>query len=220
MSTPRQKIEQFFSAYREQRYSRGQILVFNGEVSKDVFLLMEGRVKKCSTNYKSEEIILTTFKPGSFFPISQAIQEKMINHYFYIADTDVIVRRAPAQLVVEYLEENPDVMMALLRRVYSGLDEMLGRVVTLMATNALGRVVYELFTATRRFGVKENDHYVVDINEVGLAARTGLSRETVNREISKLKRQDLIEVERRGIIVKDLGALERRIYREIASHNN
>jgi DNA-binding transcriptional ArsR family regulator len=107
-------------------------------------------------------------------------------------------------------------MMALLRRVYIGLDEMLGRIVTLVASNAYGRVIYEVVVATKRFGkLEKDDCYFVDVNEKALAARTGLSRETVNREIRKLKDAGLLEVERRGLVVKNLPALEKKLYKEL-----
>jgi CRP-like cAMP-binding protein len=114
------------------------------------------------------------------------------------------------------LLKNPDVMLALLHRVNRGLDEFLGRAVSLMASSALSRVAYEIYIETKRFGVKEpNDYFFIDVNERDIAARTGLTRETVNREIRKLKDIQAIKVERRGLIVKDLLLLEKKLYKEL-----
>jgi CRP-like cAMP-binding protein len=214
--SPKNKTEKFFAAYKEQRFSRGQILIFSGEISKDVFFLTSGKAKKYSTNYKGEEIILTTFKKGTFFPVSQAIHQNMPNRYYYAAETDMTAYRAPATEVYEFMMQHPDELMALLKRVYNGLDEMLGRVVTLVATNALGRVIYELVVTTRKLGTMEpSGHYFLDINERGIGARTGLTRETVNREIRKLKDAGFVEIERRGIVVKNLAGLEAKLYKEL-----
>lgn len=149
-------------------------------------------------------------------PIAQAINQKAVNRFYYAADTDATTRIAPTGDVETMLFENPDVMMALLHRVNRGLDEFLGRAVSLMASSALSRVAYEIYIEATRFGVKEdNGDYFIDVNERSIAARTGLTRETVNREIRKLKELSAVKVERRGIIVLDLKLLEKKLYKEL-----
>jgi len=149
-------------------------------------------------------------------PIAQAINQKTVNRFYYAADTDVTVRIAPTIDVVEMLHKNPDIMMALLHRVNRGLDEFLGRAVSLMASSALSRVAYEIYIETTRFGkLEESGNYYIDVNERNIAARTGLTRETVNREIRKLKDIDAVAVERRGLVIKDLQLLEKKLYKEL-----
>lgn len=211
----REKVDAFFSRYRELHFSKGEIIIFAGENNNNVYYLTEGRIKKYSVNYKGDEITLATFRPPSFLPIAQAINQKTVNRFYYASETDVIARCAPTQEVVAMLQQNPDVMMQLLLRVNRALDEFLGRAVSLMASNALSRVAYEIYIETTRFGIKENQHYLVELTERSLAARTGLTRETVNREIRKLKEMNAVAVERRGIIVKDLGYLEKKLYKEL-----
>lgn len=149
-------------------------------------------------------------------PIAQAINQKTVNRFYYAADTDVTVRIAPTGDVVKMLHENPDIMMALLHRVNRGLDEFLGRAVSLMASSALSRVAYEIYIETTRFGTLEDSgYYFIEVNERNIAARTGLTRETVNREIRKLKEIDAVAVERRGLVIKDLQLLEKKLYKEL-----
>lgn len=191
-------------------------MVFPGEVNKDVHYLTKGRIKKYTVNYKGDEIVMTIFRPGSFLPIAQAINQKAVNRFYYAADTDANTRIAPTQDVEAMLFENPDVMMALLHRVNRGLDEFLGRAVSLMASSALSRVAYEIYIEASRFGQEEgNGDVFIDINERSIAARTGLTRETVNREIRKLKDLEAVKVERRGLVVKNLKLLEKKLYKEL-----
>ena len=212
----RQTTKNFFDSYLERKFSKGQILVFPNEPNKNVYYLSEGRIKKYSVNYRGDEIIMTIFRAGSFLPIAQAVNQKMINRFYYAADTDIKVRVAPAKEVSDMLLKNPENMMALLHRVNRGLDEFLGRAVSLMASSALSRVAYEIYIETRRFGsLEDNGHYHIDVTERNIAARTGLTRETVNREIRKLKDIDAVAVERRGIIIKNLPLLETKLYKEL-----
>ena len=211
----RVKTEEFFAGYRERHFSKGQIIIFPDETSPLVYFLTEGKIKKYSVNYKGDEIILTVFRPGSFLPIAESIDQPLKNRYFYAAESDVITHVAPKNDVVEMLKKNPDIMMALLHRVNRGLAEFLDRALSLMAGNALSRVGYEIYVEASRFGTDEKTGKFIEINERTLAARTGLTRETVNREIRKLKQINALKVERRGILVTDMSSLEKKLYKKL-----
>jgi len=206
------KIDKFFSQYRPRAYPKGQILILNHDENDKVYYLVEGKVKQYDVNYRGEEIILNIFKPPAFFPMSQAIN-KGDNPYIYEAESEIEVRQAPAKETVQFIKDNPDVMFDLLTRVYRGVDGILGRVVQLSASNAHSRLLYELSIEARRFGaVRPDGSYLLSLHEKDLAARASLSRETVSREVSKLKRKSLIDVTADGVVIFDIDKLERVLH--------
>lgn len=205
------KIEVFFSKYRLKQYAKGQILILNGDEPDSVYHLVRGNVKQYDVTYRGDEVILNIYKPPAFFPMSLAIN-KGVNPYIYEAETELELRQAPASEVIEFLKTNPDVMFDLLSRVYRGLDGLLGRMARLMASSAQDRLVYELVVEARRFSViQEDNSCMLGINEKDLGARAGLSRETISREIHKLKDQDLISMSGKGILIKDITTLEEKL---------
>lgn len=205
------KIEDFFAQHRLRKYAKGQILILNGDETAYVYHLIKGKVKEYDVTYRGDEIILNIFKPPAFFPMSLAIN-KVPNPYIYEAETEIEIRQAPADEVVAFIRGNPDVMFDLLSRVYRGVDGLLGRVAHLMASSAKSRLIYELVLEARRFGVEQtNDSFRLSINEKDLAARAGLSRETVSREANKLKTEGLITINTNNIIVKNLHVLEKKL---------
>ena len=210
-----QKIEEYFSLFPKRSYPKGQILVFADENPAHIFYITKGRVRKYDVSYRGDEVIVNIFKPPAFFPMSWAIN-KTPNKYFYKAETVTDLHVVPADKAVQFLKDNPDVMLDLLSRIYKGMDGLLGRVVHLMSGSANSRLLYELIIECRRFGTLNPDNsYRLEVNEVGLAARSGLSRETVSREIHKLKDEDLVSVTAQGITVVNLKGLEKKIGMEI-----
>lgn len=204
----KEKIEDFFSQYRSRSYPKGQILILNHDENDKVYYLVEGKVKQYDVNYRGEEIILNIFKPPAFFPMSQAINDGD-NPYIYEAESDVEVKQAPAEAAVRFIKENPDVMFDLLARVYRGVDGILGRVVQLAANSAYSRLLYELSVEARRFGTVQSDgSYLLSLHEKDLAARASMSRETVSREVSKLREKGLIDIKADGVIIFDIDKLE------------
>lgn len=209
------KIEDFFSNYRLRKYTKGQILIFNGDQPEYIYHLLKGQVKLYDVTYRGDEMVLNIFKPPAFFPMSLAIN-KGENKYIYEAETDVEIRQAPADDVIKMIKSNPDVMFDLLSRVYRGTDGLLGRMGHLMASSAKSRLMYELVIDALRFGKQSDDgSCVLMINERELGARAGLSRETVSREMSKLKKDDLIEIRNKDILIKNLQTLQDKLNREI-----
>ncbi len=209
------KIENFFSAYRLRNYSKGQILILSGDQTDYVYQLTKGKVKEYDVTYRGDEIVLSVFKPPAFFPMSLAINKEP-NPYIYEADSDIEIRQAPAEEVTIFLKANPDVLFDLLSRVYKGVDGLLGRMTYLMAGSARSRLIYELLIEVRRFSTVQDDgSYVLTISEKDLGARAGLSRETVSREIHKLKTDNLIEAHGKSIIINNLEILEQKLGQEV-----
>ena len=204
------KIDKEFSKYPRRSYPKGQILIFADESPEYIFYITEGRVRKYDVSYKGDEIIVNIFKPPAFFPMSEAINHTP-NDYFYKTETAAEVHIVPFDAAVQFLNDNPDVMLDLLARIYRGVDGLLGRLVHLMSGSAKSRLLYELLIECRRFGKTNDDgSCVLEITEVDLAARSGLSRETVSREMKSIKAEGLVSISGKGITVNDLSVLENR----------
>lgn len=208
------KIDEFFGTYKLRQLQKGQILIYADDPVEYVYHLVSGCVKQYDISYRGEEIVLNIFKPPAFFPMSQAMTNTP-SRYFFEVEEDIEFYQAPAQEVISFIKDNPDVLYDLLKRVYQGVDGLIGRMAHLMTSNAKSRLTYELIIQARRFSKPRPDgSYEVHLSEKDLGARTGLSRETVNREIRKLKKASLITVGRNTVTIPDLVALEAQLHKE------
>lgn len=200
------KIDNFFTQYKHQTYKKGELLIRAEDFPSGVFYLKEGFVREYAISKKGDELVINVFKPISFFPMSWAINETP-NAYFYEAMTDVETWRAPKEEVLIFLKNNPDVVYNLLSRVYKGVDGLLTRITYLMAGNAYARLITELLIYVKRF-TKGQNSVTLNISEKDLASVSGMTRETVSREIKVLKRNNLIITEGHKLIINDVQKLE------------
>lgn len=199
--TPRDKIHKAFEKYPKRTYPKGQIFIFPDETPNHLMYIIKGRVRSYDVSYRGSEIIVYVFKPPAFFPLSIALNDFQ-NRYFYKAEVDSEVRLIPKDEAVKFIKENPDVMYELLCSVYRGVEVMLGRNVQLMSGSASSILIFEILNECRYFAKKQDDgSCLLTASETDLAARTGLSRETINREIHKLKKLGLVNVSKNGIVV-------------------
>lgn len=202
------KLVDFFGSYPLKSYQRGEILILAGYNPKNIYYLEKGQVRQYDISYDGNEVVVNVFKPISFFPMSWPVA-KIPNRYFFEAASNVEVREAPVASVLEFIKNNPDVMLDLLTRLYIGVDGIQRRMAHLMGGNAKTRLIFELVTECKRFGKRNSDgSCLIKINEKEIGSRAGLARETVSREVHKLEVLNIISVSHEGILIRSIDRLE------------
>jgi CRP-like cAMP-binding protein len=205
------KVANFFTQYPLRTFDKREIVIRAETDLAGVFYLMEGRVSQYDITPTGNEVVVNVFKPGVFFPMSSAINNTP-NHYFFEASTKVRAHVAPAADAVQFLKDNPDVTFDLLSRVYRGVDGVLRRMAHLMGGDSKTRLDFELLNAAYRFGESQQNGFIlIGLSEGDLARHSGLARETISRLIQNLKTAGLVEIDPRGIIVKDIRKLEAQL---------
>lgn len=202
-------LETFFSQQREQSFRQGDVLLPSQKTADGVFFLKSGIVNLVFVSPEGEEVVLNVFKPGSFFPVQAALTtDEWQSDFSFLAAEDTQVLKASLADTREFLHSNPEVVHDLLTRIYRGLDGVFHRMAQLMAGSAKSRVVQELVIRAKRFGEQNGGQVSFEINEKELAALSGVTRETVSRVLSELKKENLVQYAQQKIVILDLEALE------------
>ena len=200
----RQKVEAFFHRFPSQHFARSQHLLTPIHPSSSIFYLASGLVRQYSNSFDGQELTLNQFRPPSFFPLGPLVNATK-NRFNYQATSDSVVFVAPAKDTLDFLTSNPDVMFDLIKRIYSGLDGYFLIVESLLSGNAYYKTVTHLLLHARRFGPDQQ------ITHSQIASLAGLSRETVTREIAKLKKKKLVSYTKSILQVADPTRLEQEL---------
>ena len=206
MPAPATTTELFFSSYKPATLAKGEQLLHPSNLTPPpISYLVDGVIVEYAISDSGTKTIINTYKPGSFFPSSAAVNNTP-NKYHFEATVQSIVRQAPAETVREFLLANPEVTYELLQRLYRGLDGLTGRLEVLLGANASSRILYELTIQAERFGTQSADGTLIAITESELAEHTGLARETISRELNKLKATNVLSVTRGKVVLRNLQA--------------
>ncbi len=204
------KLTKYFSKYELKKYPKGKLITLANQEPAGISLLVSGLVEQYDITPEGNKLTVNVYKPPAFFPMSWAIN-KTPNAYFFSALTDVELKQANADETVAFLKANPDVMFDLLSRVYRGTDALLRRLMLAASGIAASRLIFELLIEAYRFGIESNDGTVlVKVKQSVLAARSGLARETVSRELHKLEQENLITRSKQEITI-DIKSLEQKL---------
>ena len=201
------RVETFFSSFKPQKFKKGEILIRADEDPTGIYFLREGLVKEYVISQKGEEVVVNIFKPNSYFPMSWAFS-KTPNSYYFEAISDVVTWKAPVEKVLSFLQKEPTIVFDLLKRVYRGTDGLITRMTYLMAGSAYTRLISELLIQVKRFGENRDDQVQLHISEKDLAAYSGMTRETVSRELKLLKGKKLVTFSKNIMTIPNLHLLE------------
>ncbi len=206
-----EKLSSFFTKFKSTNLKKGENLLRADEVPAGVYFLQEGLVKQYFLTHKGDEFIVNVFKSGSFFPMPWAINN-IKNTFYFEASTDAKVFIAPKEKAVSFLKDNPDVMFDLLSRIYRGIDGVFLKMAYMMSGDAYERLVNVLLIHAKRFGKEENGQIKILINEKDLSNQIGIRRETVSRQLKKLKEKNLAVFDKGEIIIPNLQRFEAELF--------
>ncbi|MCA1806643.1 MAG: Crp/Fnr family transcriptional regulator [Actinobacteria bacterium] len=211
----KKKLDDFTVDLPLKKYSRGQILLAAGDEPKAVFYLVSGQVRQYDISNQGDEVVVNVFKPATFFPMTWAINQTP-NQFFFAADTDVELKLVHTKDVLLLLKSEPDITFDLLSRLLSGVGGLQRRMAHIMGGEGHRRVLYELLIACKRFGVTHDDGSVeLSMTQAELAHQAGLSRETVNKELKKLKQSGNITTSNKKIIIDSITTIESLLGQEL-----
>lgn len=180
------KVDAFFRAFPVRKYKKGETFIQVGDRPK-VFYVAEGTVAQYDTSSIGDKLVLNVYTPGSFLPLSSALNN-MPSEFAFEASDHLMVHVAPNSDVVAFLESSPEVTMDVLKRITRGSNGLFKRLASIMEGNAEGRIIQELEIMHARFDNRNG----VEITASNLAAQTGLARETVSRTLKKLYEKDIV----------------------------
>lgn len=203
------KLDAFFQQFQQVTYAKGQLLIRADQNPRGIVYLKEGVVRQYAVSTNGEELTLNLYKPVAFFPMMWAINGTE-NHHYFEAFTPIKTWIAPKERVIAYIKSEPEVLYDLLRRIYSGMEGVLTRMEYLLAGNMYARLITVLIITAKRFGEKNATGFSVTLKmtHADLAEQAGVSRETITRELKRLRNKKLVNTRQNTITVYSLEKLE------------
>jgi CRP/FNR family cyclic AMP-dependent transcriptional regulator len=197
------------SRARWQVYAKGEIVTVEGDTTNDVFFIAEGAVRVVVRTASGYEMILADLYSGDFFGELAAIDRdpRCANGTTLLQSRLCVI---PGDAFMDLALSSREVG----RRLFSILSRLLRRKdKRLLEFNVLPvreRLIVELLRLSRDRGGGER---VVSppLPQHVIAARVGIRRESVSREMAEMSRSGLITVGRSAIVLHHPEALQAEI---------
>ena len=188
---------------------KNEYIYFPNDPSKIVFFLKRGRVKIGKFTDDGKEIIKAILHPGEIFgEMSVAGQEKRTD-FAQALDDDVMICATNVDDIKRIMNQNPKLSMAITRSIGERLMNVERKMESLIFKDARTRIIDLLKQMAKKHGKKIGDEVLLkhDLTHQDIANLTATSRQTVTITLNELKDQNLIYMERKKILFRDLDKL-------------
>lgn len=192
-----------------RRLVRKRSVVFvEGGDKEAVYFIRRGLVKTYKTGENGHEQIISFLGAGDMFP-----HTGLFNNRPYPATAEAITQAVllaiPVRDFERLLVRRPEIAVKVLRVMSAKIEELQMKLQHMTGIDVQDRVVRFLLNLAGRHG-RETESGIavrVPLTNRELASAVGTSRETVNRILNQLRKQNILEADRSGFLIKDSGAL-------------
>ena len=184
-----------FSKFPTRKYNKGQLLLFQGEVPRFGFILKRGVIKEYDINKQGNEQITWLINKLEVFPFPWLMNSIPTVSYYYETVTDCEVYVLRKEEYYQLLTTNKEFLYRELKRQALKENEQTRRLAAVLNFKAENKLVNTFHYLIECYGEVVSSKIVkldISLTHQDLADLTGLTRETVSKEIGSLKKKGVI----------------------------
>jgi CRP/FNR family transcriptional regulator len=190
-------------------YEKGAIVFNEGDASDELFTIVSGRVKVFKTTARGTDVILEIFGPGD--PLGAvAAYESRAYPAGAVALEPTTCLLIPRTAFFSLLEHHPTIVRSLLSGLTHRLVELTSRLAELSGGRVEARLArFFLKLATQIGQPKPEGTFIpLALSRQEIADMIGTTVETSIRVMSRWGKDDLIQTDKEGFLLRDRPALE------------
>ncbi len=199
----RKQLEEIAEKLIPRKYTAGETIFFEEEQGDKMFFLRQGRVKILRTSTQGKEQIIKFLGDAEVFgevvlfgidsyPVTAICQED--------SEIEVLNRKD----FRDFYLSHPEIGLGMLETMAQKLYYSQGMIKSLSLQDSRSKVIQALLQLTQEEGTVE----IKELNQQELANFLSLTRETVSRNLNRLKKEGYLEISGREIIIPDRDKLK------------
>ena len=189
---------------------KGTHIYFPNEPSKVIFFLKNGRVKIGSYSVDGKEVIKGIMHPGDMFGELGLVGQETRNDFAIAMDDEVRVCTMNVEEILGMMRGNPDLSLKITATIGTRLAKIERKFESLIFKDARTRVVDLIREiATERGKVLAGGEVFLEhsLTHQDIANLTATSRQTVTTVLNELKEKEMINFDRKTILVHEMDKL-------------
>ena len=191
-------------------HRRGQILYYEGTKPLGIFCVNAGVIKVYKTASNGKEQILYLAKQGDFLGYSALLGEENYSNSAMILE-DAKICFIPRDAFLGSMMKNSEFFRKITKQLSHELGVMEEKLTDASQKTIRERLAFLLLQLANSYGVDGEGHQRINLmlTREELAGMVGTATESVIRLLSEFKKDGLIELEGKKIIIKDKKGLAR-----------
>jgi CRP/FNR family transcriptional regulator, cyclic AMP receptor protein len=203
------KVKKMGDKHEFIRYKKNQFVYVPDDTSSHIYLIVDGRVKIGHYLDDGREVTTAILTTGEVFgELALAGEDKRRDYAQTMSD--VVICPLTIDELRDLMYENKELSFKILKLIGLRLMKLERKLELLVFKDARTRIIEFLKDAAAWKGKKVGFETMIPtrLTHKDIAALTGTSRQTVTTILNDLKERNLINFDRKKILIRDLASLE------------
>jgi CRP-like cAMP-binding protein len=191
-------------------YQKNQFIYFELEPSGFIYLIASGRVKIGSYTQDGKENLKAILGPGEIFGELALAGQEVRTDFAQAMDEDTTICPMTIQDMQELMSANKPLNFKILKLIGLRLRKLERRLEALVFKDARTRIIEFLKDMAEERGKKVGFETMISnhLTHRDIASLTGTSRQTVTTILNELREKNIINFDRRRILIRDMALLK------------
>ncbi len=206
---PSEHLSALAHALERRTFSKGQLIVRQGEPGKSLYVIISGQVRIYTISPDGHEVGVTIFDEGDFFgEIALLLNTPRIANVEAMQTTQVLVLHQ--QAFQQHLLSDPVTALRITEAIVERLRHTTESMEEMTSLSVRERMARRLVELAQRYGVAQDNGVLIDmdLSQEAMASMAGTTRESANRALSTLRDMGIVQIDRVRILITRLDELK------------
>lgn len=180
-----------------------------GDPLENVYFIYDGKIKIYKSDVNGKEQIVAILKKGEMFPHVGFFRKGDYPAYAEVLEPSKLIA-VPISQFESVLIENPELCIKVFKVLGEKIVDLQDRLEEQILNNTYEQIIKLLIRLAQNHGQERGDGTILlksEFTNKDLANMIGTTRETISRTLTKMKKEDLIEVDDEGNMIVDVTIL-------------
>lgn len=196
------KITKITSSREWKKHSH---VFLQGDPLENVYFIYDGKIKIYKSDVNGKEQIVAIMKKGEMFPHVGFFRKGDYPAFAEVLEPSILIT-IPIVQFERVLVENPELSIKVFKVLGEKIVDLQNRLEEQILNNTYEQIIKLLIRLAQNNGKALQNGSILlktDFTNKDLANMIGTTRETINRTLTKLKKEELIEVDDDGNMILD-----------------
>ncbi len=191
-------------------YKKGEFIYFTNEQAKYIYMIAEGRVKLGHYTEDGKEVVKAILGAGEIFGELALTGEERRGDFAQAMDEKTSICPVSIDEMRGLMADNKELSFKIYKLIGLRIRKLERKIESLVFKDARTRIIEFLKDAAAWKGKKVGFETMIPtkLTHKDIANLTGTSRQTVTTILNELKEANLINFDRRKILIRDLESLK------------
>jgi CRP/FNR family transcriptional regulator, cyclic AMP receptor protein len=176
-----------------------------GDPLENVYFIYDGKIKVYKSDINGREQIVAIMKKGEMFPHVGFFRKGDYPAFAEVLEPSILIA-VPISQFENVLIENPELCIKVFKVLGEKIIDLQDRLEEQILNNTYEQIIKLLVRLAQNHGKKLEDNTIwleAEFTNKDLANMIGTTRETISRTLTRMKREELIELDDEGNMILD-----------------